>query len=91
MPISAPPAPRLYQDREPVSSKELSELGVNLEQDFPGSTADDFKRYPVLSEGGWFMVVRHQPTLRDVSRTPWNLLGPIPLLTHQLDNYPVPH
>lgn len=77
-------APGIHQPRESVTELELRGLGVNLLQDFPGSTADDFKRYPVLSEGGWFMVVKHQPTLRSVSRKPWNLLGPVKLTSDGL-------
>jgi hypothetical protein len=71
--------------REEVTATELSELGVDLAADFPGSTPADFHRYPVLSEGGWFMVVKHQPSLRSVSREPWGLLGPIALASTGLD------
>jgi hypothetical protein len=78
-------APPLFVDREEVTDDELRELGVDLENDFPGSTAADFKRYPVLSEGGWFIVVKHQPTLRSVSRKEWELFGPIVLTSHGLD------
>ncbi|MDN5938167.1 MAG: hypothetical protein L0H83_05845 [Salinisphaera sp.] len=71
-------------EREPVSEAELRELGVDMSE-FPGSTAADFRRYPVLSDGGWFMVVKHQPTLLSVSRVPWNLLGPTTLTSTGLD------
>ncbi|MFC4949129.1 hypothetical protein [Pseudonocardia sp. GCM10023141] len=71
--------------REEVTDAELTELGVALASDFPGSTAADFRRYPVLSEGGWFVVVKHQPSLRSVSREPWGLLGPIALTSTGLD------
>lgn len=71
--------------REEVTEAELSELGVDLAADFRGSTAADFRRYPVLSEGGWFVVVKHQPSLRSVSREPWGLLGPIALASTGLD------
>lgn len=78
-------APPLYVEREPVTDDELRELGVDIEKDFPGSTAADFLRYPVLSEGGWFIVVKHQPTLVSVSRQQWELFGPIQLTSHGLD------
>jgi hypothetical protein len=78
-------APPLFVERETVTEDELRELGVDLAKDFPGSTADDFKRYPVLSEGGWFIVVKHQPSLTSVSRTEWELFGPIVLTSHGLD------
>ena len=68
----------LTVQREEVTEQELRELGVDLAE-FPGSAASDFRRYPVLSEGGWFVVVKHQPTLRSVSRVPWKLLGPTTL------------
>ncbi|HQT79402.1 MAG TPA: hypothetical protein PLD10_20350, partial [Rhodopila sp.] len=74
-------APGVFQHREQVTDAELSEAGVNLASDFPGSTAEDFRKYPVLSEGGWFMVIKHQPTLKSVSRKPWRLLGPVPLVS----------
>lgn len=78
-------APARIVEREPVTEEELRDLGVDLARDFPGSTAADFLRYPVLSEGGWFMVVKHQPTLRSVSREPWEMFGPIKLTSHGLD------
>lgn len=77
-------APGLDVQREDVTEDELRELGVDLESDFPGATAADFKRYPVLGEGGWHLVVKHQPTLRSVSRERWRLLGPIELTSEGL-------
>lgn len=71
--------------RETVTAHELLDVGVDLERDFPGSSVEDFRRYPVLSEGGWYMVVKHQPTLTSVSRKPWRLLGPIELTSLGLD------
>lgn len=73
----------LSVEREAVSEEELADLGVDLSR-FPGSTASDFRRYPVLSEGGWYIVVKHQPTLQSVSRTPWSLLGPVHLTSEGL-------
>jgi hypothetical protein len=77
------PGPRV--ERETITAAELAQLGVNLDRDFPGSTADDFRRYPVLSEGGWFTVVKHQPTLRSVARVPAGLFGPITLASAGLE------
>lgn len=77
-------APGVHQPRTSVTETELRDLGVNLLQDFPGSAAADFKRYPVLSEGGWFLVIKHQGTLVSVSREPWKLLGPVPLTSDGL-------
>lgn len=77
-------APGIHQPRADVTEAELRALGVDLAKDFPGSSAADFKRYPVLSEGGWFTVVKHQRTLQCVSREPWRLLGPIRLTSDGL-------
>ncbi|PXY18202.1 hypothetical protein [Prauserella flavalba] len=71
--------------REEVSQEDLHALGVDLARDFPGSTAADFRRYPVLSEGGWFIAVKHQRTLESVAREPGPLLGPIILASDGLD------
>lgn len=76
-------APSVTQPRDILSEEELRAEGVDLAA-FPGSTADDFRRYPVLSEGGWFMVIKNQRTLQSVSRKPWRLLGPVPLLSEGL-------
>lgn len=71
--------------RDEVSADELAALGVDLEQDFPGADVSEFRRYPVLSEGGWHIVVKHQPSLTSVSRGAWELLGPIHLTSHGLE------
>jgi hypothetical protein len=41
----------------------------------PGCGATELKRYPVLTEGGWFLVEKCQACLRSVSRQPWQRLG----------------
>jgi hypothetical protein len=41
-------------------------------------------RYPVLSEGGWFMVVRCANCLSCEERAAWRLLGHVELLSEQL-------
>lgn len=71
--------------REPVTQAELNEAGIDLARDFPGASLAEFRRYPVLSEGGWFMVIKHQPTLTTVSRRKWRLLGPVPLQSEGLE------
>jgi hypothetical protein len=71
--------------KRPVTREYLEQLGVDLAADFAGSAPEDFMEYPVLSEGGWFIVVKHQRTLATVSKKPWRLLGPIPLLSDSLD------
>jgi vanillate/4-hydroxybenzoate decarboxylase subunit D len=40
--------------------------------------------YPVLSEAGWFDVVKCQECLTDVTRTPGPKLGPIELLSDRI-------
>lgn len=73
------------QVREDVTLDDLRTAGIDLARDFPGASVGDFKKYPVLSEGGWFIVIKHQPTLRSIGRTPWRLLGPIRLVSESLD------
>lgn len=80
----APAAPGISTEREPVTAEELADAGVNLQRDFPEATVDDFRRYPVLTEGGWFTVIKHQTTLVTVSREPWDLFGPIKPLSYGL-------
>ncbi len=43
--------------------------------------AEALARYPVLSEGGWFMVVKCQQCLASASREPWTRLGYVTLAT----------
>lgn len=74
-------APGLGVDREDVTEEELAALGVDLSD---GSTVDEYKRYPVLTEGGWYIVVKHQPTLRTVAKEKWKLLGPVTLVSEGL-------
>lgn len=45
---------------------------------------DALMRYPVLSEGGWFMVVKCQHCLHSQSREKWTRLGYVTLLTDSL-------
>ncbi|MBN9748535.1 hypothetical protein DMP23_46910 [Amycolatopsis sp. A1MSW2902] len=83
--VESPVPEGLSVAREEVTAEELAALGVDLARDFPGSAAADFRRYPVLTEGGWFTVVKHQKTLESVSRERGPLLGPIVLTSDGLD------
>ncbi|RYE43529.1 MAG: hypothetical protein EOP24_28000 [Hyphomicrobiales bacterium] len=81
-------APTISLDRERVTVSELQAAGIDLGRDFPGATEDDFRKYPVLSEGGWFIVIKHQPTLQTVTRVPWGLFGPIqPMSAGLIDGF----
>jgi vanillate/4-hydroxybenzoate decarboxylase subunit D len=51
----------------------------------PACGEEDLARYPVNSEGGWFMVVKCQACLYSVSRDKWSLLGPITLLADEVE------
>lgn len=75
----------IVQAREAVSLDDLAALNIDLGRDFPAHKLSDLRRYPVLSEGGWFIVIKNQQTLETVSRQPWRLLGPITLLSEGLD------
>jgi vanillate/4-hydroxybenzoate decarboxylase subunit D len=73
--VSSYPRPTeltLHVEREPVDG------------DCPSCGAADLRRYPVLSEGGWFQVVKCQACLTSVSREPWHRLGPLSLLVESL-------
>lgn len=45
----------------------------------PRCGAAELTAYPVLSEGGWFQVVKCQRCLHSTRREPWTLLGPVQL------------
>jgi len=66
--------------------KGLGLVGADLpEQDdwagWHALTAQQLLRYPVNSEGGWFLVVKCQNCLHSVSRERWHLLGSLQLLS----------
>jgi vanillate/4-hydroxybenzoate decarboxylase subunit D len=46
--------------------------------------AQDLKRYPVLSEGGWYMAVKCQTCLHSQRREKWTRLGYVTLTTDSL-------
>jgi uncharacterized Zn finger protein len=48
---------------------------VAVEGACPQCGAAELQSYPLLGEGGWFMVVKCQECLHSVERTPWNRLG----------------
>ena len=75
----------IVQLRDIVTEADLAEAGISLSADFPDQRIEDLRKYPVLSEGGWFMVIKNQRTLESLSRRPWRLHGPIRLLSDQLD------
>ena len=78
------PEPGIRQDRRPVTEADLIAAGIDLARDFPGQSIADLSEYPVLSEGGWFIVIKNQRTLEEIARRPWLLLGPIELLSYNL-------
>ena len=50
----------------------------------PACGSQALKRYPVLSEGGWWMTTKCQHCLCSVQRERWSRLGSITLLTDLL-------
>ena len=42
-------------------------------------------RYPVLSEGGWYMAVKCQTCLHSQTREKWTRLGHVSLITDAID------
>jgi vanillate/4-hydroxybenzoate decarboxylase subunit D len=43
----------------------------------PSCGAEDLARYPVLSTGGWYEVVKCQRCFTSVERAPWHRLGSV--------------
>lgn len=66
------PTPRLARETVPGTCPECG--------------ATSLQRYPVLSEGGWFMAVKCQGCLASVERTKWKRLGFVSLLTDELED-----
>ncbi|MCE0762083.1 hypothetical protein LWC35_04025 [Pseudonocardia kujensis] len=69
-----PPFPR---PQEPT----VSLVKESVEGSCPKCGAQELRRYPVNSEGGWFQVVKCQHCLHSLSRERWNLLGSLQLLS----------
>ena len=61
---------------------------VQLREDVTGKCdecgAEALKKYPVLSEGGWYIVVKCQECLHSRSREKWTRLGHVSLITDSL-------
>lgn len=67
-----PAEPMPVQAREPVAGR-CAECG-----------AEALSRYPVLSEGGWFIAVKCQACLHSNAREKWTRLGHVTLMTDQI-------
>lgn len=67
-----PTDPNPVQAREPVPGT------------CPECGAESLARYPVLSEGGWFLATKCQACLHTVARERWNRLGYVTLTTDAL-------
>ena len=70
--FSRPTDPAPQQVREPVAGA-CAECG-----------AEQLMSYPVLSEGGWFMVVKCQRCLHSMRREKWRRLGFVDLITDSI-------
>ena len=70
--FARPQETRPVQEREAVAGR-CDECG-----------AEALMRYPVLSEGGWFIAVKCQECLYSHSREKWTRLGYVSLLTDSL-------
>ena len=68
-----PDDPAPVQQREAVSGK------------CDACDAEQLMRYPVLYEGGWYMVVKCQACLHSQSREKWTRFGYVSLITDSLD------
>lgn len=57
---------------------------VTVEGTCPECESSDLKQYPVVSEGGWWMVTKCQNCLHSVERERWSRMGSMSLLSEQL-------
>ena len=71
--FTRPDDPAPAQEREAVDGK-CNQCG-----------AERLMRYPVLSEGGWYMVVKCQECLCSQSREKWKRLGHVTLITDEME------
>ncbi|MEM7543105.1 MAG: hypothetical protein AAF384_16195 [Pseudomonadota bacterium] len=66
------PAQAPVQEREPVDGRCIE------------CNAEALMRYPALSEGGWYVVVKCQECLYSQSREKWTRLGHVSLTTDSI-------
>jgi hypothetical protein len=45
----------------------------------------DIRRYPVTSEGGWFLTTRCQECLAEVDRERWTMFGPLEFFADRVE------
>jgi hypothetical protein len=62
-----------------------------VDEDCPACGKHGLQRYLVLSEGGWWNVVKCPGCLHAVSREPGPLLGPLTAATQALIPAALPH
>lgn len=73
-----------------MAATDPQEVGLVVERKLVPGNCPSCQRaalaaYPVLSEGGWFNVVKCGECLHSVERLPWSLLGPVQLTSAGLD------
>jgi hypothetical protein len=66
--------------------KTLAVERIPVEGSCPICGGSDLQRYPVMSEGGWFDVVKCQDCLNSIERIPGPLLGPTHVYSELLEN-----
>lgn len=69
---------------KPVIAPGLSVDREHVEGTCSSCGEAELAAYPVLSEGGWYRVVKCQRCLTSISREPWALLGPVRLTSEGL-------
>lgn len=69
---------------DPVIAPRLSVERERVDGSCPSCDVAELSAYPVLSEGGWYRVVKCQRCLTSVTREPWTLLGPVRLTSEGL-------
>jgi hypothetical protein len=74
----------IRQERRAVTAEDLAAAGIDPALHPGAHTLADLRQYPVLSEGGWFLVIKNQATQEELARWPWRLFGPVELLSSSL-------
>ena len=74
----------IRQERMAVTAEDLLAAGVDPTRPEVAQSLAQLEQYPVLSEGGWYLVIRNRITLEELARRPWRLFGPVELLSSSL-------
>ncbi len=74
----------IWQERKAVTAADLLAAGVDPASPEIARSFEQLELYPVLSEGGWYLVIKNRISLEEIARRPWRLFGPVELLSSSL-------